>query len=341
MNFEYRKPTQRGITPFTASEHFLDYSEGSAELKTQAEIKTIVESDVRIRLDYEKFENAIGYCDQIRKIRIKENYLSDLKTNPHPIDSIGRFLRLDEWPPGFRWGVEATLIIAVLMTAVLLLPWERVIAPDQRSYITLFEAERSDETPQAEIPTEEPASQVAQYEDEDSGAKKPTPTATPAVSATSPAAVTPPATTIAPSAPAPTPTPVAAIKVKPTPVPAQPVAAAAPTVADEPPVERSKVSGGFLFRGTIQVTNLDPTANKFVEQINELGGRKAGEVELGWVRGNTRYFHFTMPEAKYADFEKLIAEHGKPVLTKEPHPRKMPEGIVRIILVVSEKAGRP
>ncbi|MNL61807.1 hypothetical protein D3C87_1857750 [compost metagenome] len=48
------------------------------------------------------------------------------------------------------------------------------------------------------------------------------------------------------------------------------------------------------------------------------------------------YFHFTLPEAKYAELEAFLATYGKARIGKEKHPRVMPDGIIRLILTVDE-----
>jgi hypothetical protein len=94
---------------------------------------------------------------------------------------------------------------------------------------------------------------------------------------------------------------------------------------------------GFLYRGSIEVRNVLAATQKFVDKINTLGGRKAGEVQLGWKKGNSSYFHFTIPEAKYAALIDFAEEYGGLTLKKEKNGRVMPEGIVRVIFTIKEK----
>lgn len=117
-------------------------------------------------------------------------------------------------------------------------------------------------------------------------------------------------------------------------------------ISKEKPIESSQLkkdltpksaeSQGFLYRGKAQVINLDMTAKKLVELLAQLGASKAGEVELGWTKGNMRYFHFTIPEAKYNDVIKVFNSYGKFDLKKETHPRVMPKEISRFIVEVTE-----
>jgi len=72
-------------------------------------------------------------------------------------------------------------------------------------------------------------------------------------------------------------------------------------------------------------------------KVQELGGRKAGQVELGWFKGDSSYFHFTMPESRYEELQEFFKEYGQLSIQQEAHERVMPEGIRRIIITVYEK----
>jgi hypothetical protein len=78
--------------------------------------------------------------------------------------------------------------------------------------------------------------------------------------------------------------------------------------------------------------DLENIGPKIAEQIRELGGEKAGEVELGWKRGTGRYYHFAMPETNEKQLLEKLQAYGPVRISKDPHPRVMPEGQVRFIL---------
>lgn len=94
---------------------------------------------------------------------------------------------------------------------------------------------------------------------------------------------------------------------------------------------------GFLYRGRLKATNVEAITPKLVEFVTELGGRKAGQVDLGWSKGQGSYFHFTIPEAKYEELVKFFREYGSLAISKERHSKVMPEGIIRLIIEVEEK----
>jgi hypothetical protein len=69
-----------------------------------------------------------------------------------------------------------------------------------------------------------------------------------------------------------------------------------------------------------------------------MGGRKAGEVPLGWKKGNSSYFHFTLPENKYEELKQFMTTYGTLKIQKEHHERVMPDGIIRLIISVEENS---
>ena len=127
--------------------------------------------------------------------------------------------------------------------------------------------------------------------------------------------------------------------------PTKPLAVAAKS--PEPPVSTFPVakspvsakSAGWIYRGQFLVTNSEAVSPKIKDKIKELGGQKAGEVEIGWLKApNVYYFHFTVPEAKLVELEALLKDYSTGRIIKEAHPRVMPDGIIRMLFTVEEKA---
>lgn len=362
MTPDFRRKNQRGLTPFSARELFLDYLEERLDTGARAEFEKLLENDVSLRLDFEKFQDAVQYCRKISTFTPSPEAREEIASAPTPIENIAKKLNVHRWPTGLRWGMEALLIIGVLLVAVLVIPWGKIIRVPDREEITLAEIERAHTPSQGGdvAGTGAPAPAEAQFADEGAEDKKTAP-ATEKSAPKNSVSIAIPNVTL-PAAPTPTPvpkpTPVAKATPPPKPTPAAPAtpspaaatttsagkatattnAAAKPTAT---PGKSERPVAGSLYRGQIEVTNLEATTAKFVEQITAAGGRKAGEVELGWEKGQTRYFHFTIPEARYEEFLTFASQYGSPKINREPHPRIMPEGIVRVILVLREHGDSP
>ncbi|MFZ3230404.1 MAG: hypothetical protein WA160_09375 [Pseudobdellovibrio sp.] len=98
----------------------------------------------------------------------------------------------------------------------------------------------------------------------------------------------------------------------------------------------AKTSSG-LYRASISVTDLNSITSKITEKLVALGGKKAGEVELGWKKTPTlAYYHLVIPEENLEAAKAFIKNFGKLNIQFENHPRVLPAGINRIILEVKE-----
>lgn len=94
---------------------------------------------------------------------------------------------------------------------------------------------------------------------------------------------------------------------------------------------------GFVWRGALKVSELtDDEAESITKEITDLGGRKAGQVALGWKRGKEFYYHFILPQENYEKLLNALNAEGLVKLTKERHSRIMRSGYMRIIMTVEQ-----
>jgi hypothetical protein len=101
----------------------------------------------------------------------------------------------------------------------------------------------------------------------------------------------------------------------------------APAASAVDPSER-----GFVYRMSMSTSKVDAITPEVRAKIEALGGKKAGEVELGWKRRSGSYFHFAMPEADYDTLVEYLRAQSPVRIQKAPHRRIMPAGQIRIIL---------
>lgn len=105
----------------------------------------------------------------------------------------------------------------------------------------------------------------------------------------------------------------------------------------EPHPAEEKKAGG-LYRGVLTVTDINEVSFKITQRLVEMGGKKAGEVELGWKKSNTLvYYHFTLPENNIETMKEFLEKFGQLQLQYENHPRLMPVGVKRLIIEVKER----
>ncbi len=93
---------------------------------------------------------------------------------------------------------------------------------------------------------------------------------------------------------------------------------------------------GLIYRMMMKIPDVKDMADDVRDKIVSLGGKKAGQVELGWRKPNGNYYHFSMPEKNYDELVKSLGGYGPVRIYKNPHPRVMPPGVIRIILWIED-----
>lgn len=306
------KKNRREISPFIGHELLYDYLSGSLDLERRAAVEDHVKFSRDAQLDLSKIENGQKYAEGLAETLVSEPIIAQINTPSSYLNVLMQKSNFDRWPQGLKWGLEALVVVGVIVIFLSVTPWQKVLD---------FSLPGSKEVVLAEISKKETSPTVEEKpEFVDEGAKDAVATA-----ATSPV----PETGSAPAKPSPAPTPST------TPV----TAAAAPAKQAEKPAETPAPAAtvGYLYRGEISATNIETIGPKITDKITELGGRKAGSVELGWKKtSSSMYYHFTIPEAKYQDLMNFLGTYGKPKFSKEKHPRVMPDGIIRLIFTLDE-----
>ncbi len=116
-----------------------------------------------------------------------------------------------------------------------------------------------------------------------------------------------------------------------------PTPTAAEAEAEENERTLSITGKGWLNRADLEVADFDMAWPAIRSKIIALEGKVAGNVELGWLRQETEaYFHFSVPESNRNELEIFLKTFGPVRLSRERHPRVMPDGQIRIILTVRD-----
>ncbi|KHD88479.1 MAG: hypothetical protein OM95_08165 [Bdellovibrio sp. ArHS] len=303
-NLHLSKKGKREISPFIGHELLYDYLTGSLDKDRRLAVEDHVKFSRDAQLDLTKIQNGQAYAEKLADTVVSQHIIGQINAPSNYMSVLMQKSNFDKWPQGLKWGLEALVVVVGIVVLLSITPWQKVMdltTSTGSKELVLAEVSKTGTAPAI----------VEQPEFVDEGVKETaSPVPTPTQEPTEPVA-------------APSPTTVAAKKVAPTPEPT--------------PTTSPAAGGGFLYRGDIAVTNIEVIGPKITEKIAELGGRKAGAVELGWKKTSTSmYYHFTIPEAKYQDLMTFLGTYGKPKIAKEKHPRVMPDGIVRLIITVDE-----
>ena len=90
-----------------------------------------------------------------------------------------------------------------------------------------------------------------------------------------------------------------------------------------------------VYRGELSVVDFDQVSLDIKNFLIEKGSKKAGEVELGWIKNKTTsYFHFVFPKIEENNIILFLKNYETFKFKFEPHPRKLQQGQRRFILEV-------
>ncbi len=323
-----KKNKSREMSDFVANHLLFEYARNTLDPERKKAVESALESTPELQNEFIKLINGIQYCEKLSETLINDAAIKQIELQSSQVNFIVNRLRWHQWPLGFRWLVEAGVVALLLVVVLNILPLNRIIHLNDGndSQTVVAEVDRKKKPNFAEAPE----ANVERPEFSDEEVKQPT-----TVAAKDPVSAGKPTNTAPPVVP---PKPVAATTpTVPTPAPKQATTVAATTPAV--PEKTSSKSGAWIYRGQFLVTNAEAVSPKIKDKIKELGGQKAGEVEIGWLKTpNVYYFHFTVPEAKLGELEALLKDYSTGKLVKEAHPRVMPDGIIRLLFTVEEKA---
>ncbi len=288
---------KRELSEFFIRELLFDYLQGQLDEERTNSVKEGLELYPQLKAEIQSLKHAQGYATQLGKMKCNSDFLKTLKPRQSKFGFYFGNLR-SRIPIPMSWTAQAGAVGLAIALGVAFAP--RIIqkAEDTRELI-LAESAFERNKPQASA---EPTSAST------------TPVAAAQVS-------------IEPAAP--TPEAVASSDVASAPKPTIALGARKPPTPTETPEPQEK---GFVYRAYLTSSKVEALTPTFVAKIQALGGRKAGEVELGWKRRSGSYFHFAMPEAEYETLLAFLHDHGPVRIQKSPHRRVMPTGQIRIIL---------
>lgn len=332
---------KRKLTPFLAHEMLFDYVTDQLDFERRKAVEEFIKEDRESQNLLEAIRRGISYAESLKRIEISSEALDELDHSENLVSLSRRLARWSQWPDSLRWSLIALLISVCTAGAVMIVPWKSVplfkVSPgsDSGSFeIARVEGRKAggdDGQIVADLQEDNLDEQTGPLEGsgdeefaEESSGVRPTIQVPPPISA-------PPASTALTRLPSPAPIQAPAqstVAVRATPlvtVTQAPAATPAPTAAQ-------KASRGYVYRAFMTLSDLENIAPKITQQLKELGAEKAGEVELGWRRGSGRYYHFSLPEVSEQKLMETLRGYGPVRISKDPHPRVMPQGQLRFIL---------
>ncbi len=312
---------KRKVSKFIAHEMLYDYLTNRLDPDRKIAIELELKDDEENQKTLANMKKALGYIERINRVEIDQEFLAEMSESSSYISSMLKKTQFEKWPSSVKWSIEALVVLLGVIVFLVVVPWDQALKmtllPKDKEVI-LAEINRDPSVGKNINLAQVEKTEIPQFQDDE---KKAEPDAAPKAEPVAVALIEKDKKIETP------------VKKVTTPEPAED---SEKTSSDDP--EKKALSTGFLYRGQLDVTNVEMNSPKITEKIIELGGRKAGEVDIGWKKSDTTYYyHFTFPEAKYEELVEFLSEYATTELKKEKHPRIMPDGIIRLIITVDEK----
>lgn len=345
---EYSKYKKRVVTEFICEELLYDYLVGALDAERKQAIEKALLENKTLQFQLQVMKQSLELANSLKEFDVEVGLIDDFKEVKGSFELFLDEIKFLHWPFGIRWGVEVVIVLGFVSFTLYAVPWAKLLRFEnlgQSNAFILAQIDRPeksvDATGHTQVAPSLASDPATTFKDESAKPEEPTtPSKTEVIK--KPAVVlnvVPTAT----SGPSPVGTVVKATSNgETTGSQAQIATPVAPTNVAANGKQGQVLStpasqGGYLYRGFMRITGTEMNGPKINEKIMQLGGRKAGEVDLGWRKTPTvLYYHFTIPESKVAELEALFNSYGKIKLAKEKHPRVMPEGIARYIIEVEE-----
>jgi hypothetical protein len=342
------KRFKRKLTTFLCQEMLYDFAMNQLDNERKMAVEEFLQKDRECQTILDGIRASLEYTALLSQTRLPADIEFQLKGSENAVSLSRRYSKWGAWPEPVRWSIIALATSAVVASIVALVPWQNLRSTKGQHADTVEVAKLKTDSPESVKAAQESNEVDALTKAEASGdqladAKEA------AQDAAAAAADESGGSGDSEEAGSTAPPPVAAHPQVPSKVGAAAsavaVAGSADTVAkagesaeaaSNPQTVAEKKEGkpqGFVYRARMTLHDLDVVGPKVTELIKELGGEKAGEVELGWKRGDSvRYYHFAVPEENREKLIEQLKTFGPVRISKDSHPRVMPEGQVRFIL---------
>lgn len=314
---------------FQAREMLLDYFENKLDSSRHELVKKVLASDVETERALNQIKKGLDFAKGLSQVRIDKNFLTQLNQAESFSSIFIHYSSFRNWNQAFRTSAYAITSCLVIVMLVMSLPRGILLKLKHKSnqeVVLSTLPKGSDQAADSEDPEKRDA-QVALAQnlptdtDEDDGAADDQGDEASGDEHTEPTKILPSLSSK-----------VTALKANPKTTTDDEAETDKAQNNDEKDARQSK---GFVYRGTMKIDELEERSPLIAQQITDLGGRKAGEVELGWKKENKgSYYHFSMPEENYDKLLEYLKGFGPVRFSKDSHPRVMPAGQIRIILWV-------
>lgn len=335
-----RGPRKRKLTKFHCREMLFDYTQNKLDDSRVKAVEEYLSENEDLQEDLHHLKSAMKYCSELGQAELDQEFIKHISESKSLLAQVKEQLAWRNLPESARWGIEAVAIsISVAMFAIFV-PWDRILdwIPKDRvpsvisapHEILVAGSAKENLNPESNV-SEKPSSDQVKTEVETKAEAKSEPNKETEIASIDSNELSQ----------------IQKLKQEVKKREEAQTAKEEEGGEEEIPEEKSikkkailvgqtKALKGELYRAFIKLDNIDIVTQEFINKIVSLGGKKAGEVKLGWRRSDGSYFHFSLNESKLEELKKFISSYGALRLLKDPHWRVMPEGEIRMILLVED-----
>lgn len=348
-DFRLIRRSKRHLSDFMAKELLYDHLCQRLDPERVEALEEMLASSAELRAKFESLKKAQSYCALLSNAEMSQPLIGKAKYSSNKMSLFVSKLNIARWPQLLRWSFEALILSAVLFSAIVLI-WPTLFDRFSRQELgeMLFELRFSQEKAIQSQETAEQALSPNAYTQSDQALNDLSGTEysekildsqdqqsnlgsqevvdvtveeAEAVGKEEAQVKMPTSATV--DADNPTSSKVESPSEK-------------TEVVSEVKDASSGALRGTLYRIFMELKDLDQIAPQISAEIVALDGQKAGEVPLGWRKPKGSYYHFTVPENRYDELVVALKKYGAVRIYQDPHPRIMPEGVLRLILWIED-----
>lgn len=336
------KGKKRHLSSFLVEEMMYDYVAGKLDNSRQNAVSEYLKSSKEARELEGQLKNAIDYCDNLSKTQVSEPLMEKLVRSKSIWSRCLEVVAWDKWPEATRWTLEA-FAISLVVAFIVAVSWPKISTwfPERQRDVVLAELDKkkADDAEHPDLASESDGNDATTEiltAAEDSKIKLPLTSKTDESQASEKLEAEKTVETEDLD------TGSEKKLAKEDSIKAEPEGQQGPketgtnTVAAAKSAVEKPMPKGFVYRAFMTLGKIESVTESIRDELQKLGGQKAGEVRMGWRKPKGSYFHFSVPESNYDAVVEMLRSFGPVQIAKDPHWRVMPEGKIRIILWVED-----
>jgi hypothetical protein len=340
---------KRKLSSYMCQELLYDYLSGQLDEDRNTDVKDYLKESDDCHIEKDNIEFALDYCNKLADTEISQPLKIDLIHNEFNLYKYIKYINWKTWPSYLRWSAQAFIVSLIVSLIAIQFPWmnDRInkLTTTDKLILARISKPRKDLI-QKEAPKNN-SKQILENKlaaDQKVASKKEVLVAV--VQKSKPKVLIKKNSAKLKTAKKVKNTVDAKKSVK---VIVVPKASSSITddnssdfsdelIGDEAQEESSQKAkvDGQLFRVYMVLNNVNSTIPKVVAKIRELGGKKAGRVEIGLRKKEGAYFHFILPELNETTLYSYLKSFGAVKVYEKKHKRVMKDGKRRYILWIQD-----